>query len=213
MAGEDSAPPGSFSPPAPTGGPPAPGGGDNQFINQFMQWMQQVAGGGGGGGGFGGINPMAPVDPLGLGMGGMGGMGDPLSLGTNPVGGNIGLNPYQAAGLRLRRSNEMNMLRQNMANAHRGIGRAGGRDYSRHVQNIDDEILALQEQKVQDNIKNALAYNQQLAQYGQQNVANFQKLAEALGGGEGRLLRYGQDDKSPGTFSPSTQEQPAEVAG
>lgn len=188
---------GTFSP-APA--PAAPAGGDNDVINQFMQWLSTTGGGMGGSMG----NPsMGGIDPLGMGMGGMGG-GDPLGMGGmfGPMGGGIGLNPYQAAGLRLRRNNEMNALRQRMANQHRAIGPAGGTDYSRHVQNIDDEMMALQEQKVQDNIKNALAYNQQLMQYGQQNLANNMRLMEALGRGSGNIFRYGGADQSPGTFSP-----------
>lgn len=190
---------GTFSP-APA--PAAPAGGDNDVINQFMQWLSTTGGGMGGGMG----NPsMGGIDPLGMGMGGMGG-GDPLGMGGmfGPMGGGIGLNPYQAAGLRLRRNNEMNALRQRMANQHRAIGPAGGTDYSRHVQNIDDEMMALQEQKVQDNIKNALAYNQQLMQYGQQNLANNMKLFEALKEAGSNMMRYGGANQSPGTFSPDS---------
>jgi hypothetical protein len=200
--------PGTFSPPAPApqGNQPA----DNAFIGQFMQWLQGMAGGGGFGGSPQGMpGGGIPISPQMLGMGGIGGDplgmgmgGDPLGMGQMLMGGGIGLNPGQAAGLRLRRNNEMNALRQSMANAHRGVGRFGGTDFSRHVQNIDDEILALSEQKVQDNIKNALAYNDQLQRYGQQNLAQNQLLAKLLGGGYGNLLRYGQDNnQSPGTFS------------
>ena len=214
MADDPNPPPGPADVAGPQGGtfgggPPAAN--NNDFLNQFFQWLQSTAGGGGMGGGFGGANPMAGMADA-LGLGGMGGMGDPLGMGgmINPMGGNIGLNPYQAAGLRLRRGNEMNALRQRMANQHRAIGPAGGRDYSRHVQNIDDEIMALQEAKVQDNVKNALAYNQQLMQYGQQNLANNMKLFEALGGGQGRLLRYGgSGEESPGTFSGGEETQGA----
>jgi hypothetical protein len=197
--------PGTFSPPA-----PAPQGNqppDNAFIGQFMQWLQGMAGGGGPSpqmGMGGGI----PISPAMLGMGGMGmpdalGLGggaDPLGMGQMLMGGGIGLNPAQAAGLRLRRNNEMNALRQNMANAHRGVGRFGGTDFSRHVQNIDDEILALSEQKVQDNVKNALAYNDQLQKYAQQNVAKNNALIDAMTGAFGRNFKYGGAG-SPGTFS------------
>jgi hypothetical protein len=197
-------PPDETAPP-PAAGPPAPAG-DNDVVNQVMQWLRSTAAGGGGGGSFGGSNPMAPMDPLGLGMGGMGGMGDPLAMAgmLNPSMGGIGLNPYQAAGLRLRRNNEMNALRQSMANAHRGVGRFGGRDFSRHVQNIDDEMMALQEQKVQDNIKTALAYNDQLMRYGQQNLANNQALGNKFAEALANMFRYGGTagaGGSPGTFS------------
>lgn len=195
--------PGTFAP-APAG----PAGGDTALINQLMQWLTTTGGGMGvpGMGGMGGGSPMLPgIDPLSLGMDGMGG-GDPLGMGGmfGPMGGGIGLNPYQAAGLRLRRGNEMNALRQRMANQHRAIGPAGGTDFSRHVQNIDDEMMALQEQKVQDNIKNALAYNQQLQQFGQQNLANNMKLFEALKEAGSNMMRYGGANQSPGTFSPDS---------
>ena len=200
-------------PPPPTASPQAgPPADDNALMNQIMQMIMGSGMGGAPGGGFGGANPMAGMaDALGLGGG-----GDPLAMGglINPLGGNIGLNPYQGAKLRMMRNAKMNTLRQNMANQHRAIGPAGGSDFSRHVGNIDDEILANQEQMVQDNVKNALAYNQQLMSYGQQNLAQNQKLAQLLGLLGGNLFRYGgagQDEGgSPGTFSqPQTDTQGA----
>ena len=179
--------------PAAAGGAP---GNNNAIINQIMQMI--MGGGMGGGGG----NPMMPGMPDALGMGAG---GDPLGMGMAGMFGGMGLNPYQAAGLRLRRNNEMNALRQNMANAHRGVGRFGGRDFSRHVQNIDDEIMALQEQKVQDNIKNALAYNQQLMQYASQNSARNAGMSKAFEQVLGDIFKYG--GASPGTFSGGEETQ------
>lgn len=156
--------PGTFGPPDAA---PAAAGADNDIMSQFMQMI--MGGGGLAGapqGNFGGGNQMLPIAPDALGMG-MG--GDPLGLGNMLTGGGIGLNPAQAAGLRLQRNNKMNALRQNMANAHRAIGPAGGTDYSRHVQNVDDEMLALQEQKVQSNIQNALAMDREALAWAQFN--------------------------------------------
>ena len=174
----------------------APGtGGDNAMIQQFVR-MLMSGGTGGAGGNFPGGGMMMPgMDPLGMGMG-----GDPLGMGGMMMGG--GLNPAQAAGLRLQRNNKMNALRQNMANAHRAIGPAGGTDYSRHVQNVDDEIMALQEQKINDNIKNALAYDQMLMNYAQQNSARNSALGDWIAQALKREALYGKDnDQSPGTFS------------
>jgi hypothetical protein len=123
--------------------------------------MQMIMGGGVGRaprGGFGGRNPMMPggmSDALGMGAPPF---GDPLGMGTGGMfgmGGGMGLNPYQAADIRLQQRNKMNALRQQMANRHRSIGAAGGTDYSRHVQNINDEMMALQNQAMQQNINNA----------------------------------------------------------
>jgi hypothetical protein len=201
-------PPG-LSPPQPVDPNAYPNDFNPGDIERLIQMLSSMGAGGGmapPGGNFGGGNPMLPPGMDALGVGG----GDPLGMGgmLNPM--SMGLNPAQAAGLRLTRRNAMNALNQNMANAHRAIGRAGGSDYSRHVQNIDDEMMALQEQKIQDNVKNALAYNDQLMRYGQENLANNLALFKILGEAGGNLFRYGgvdeQQQQSPGTFSPASQE-------
>lgn len=155
-------------------------------------------------GGMAGGNPlMGGRDPLGMGMG-----ANPLAMGAggmfNPLA--AGLNPYQAAGLRLTANNKMNAMRQSMANAHRGIGAAGGRDFSRHVENINDEMMALQEQKIQNNINNAFRASQDAlawARFNQSQDQDFWNLlmrymtARGIYGGAGSA----QGGGSPGTFS------------
>jgi hypothetical protein len=134
-------------------------------------------------------------DALGMGMGDPLGMGAMGMFGMGGMGG--GLNPYQAADIRLQRGNQMNALRQNMANAHRGIGRFGGQDYSRHVQNIDDEMMALQSKAMESNIQNMFKANEQALAWARFNQQQDQDYWE-------RLLRL---YSAIGTFGGARQQE------
>jgi hypothetical protein len=154
----------------------------NDTANQFIQFLTSMAGGGMGapGGGFGGRSPVMPPsvsDALGIAAGPM---GDPLGMFAMGAG---GLYPYQAADLRLQRRNRINALNQRMANQHRGVGRFGGTDYSRHIQNIDDEMMALQNQAMQLNIQNAFRASQEALAWARFNQSQDQDYWE-------RLLRF-----------------------
>lgn len=157
--------------------------GGNPQAQQLMNFIRQMMARGG----------IGNQGPFGGGMGGFGGMGG-------------GLMPGQLAQLRMMRQNRMNMLRQNMANQHRGVGRFGGRDFSRHVQNIDNEMMALGQQMIDSNIKNSLAQFQALQQAAQQNFAQsgtlgneFQDIMRLLFAGGG--AQGGSQGGSPGTFA------------
>ena len=106
----------------------------------------------------------------------------------------------------------MNVLRQNMANQHRGIGRFGGTDYSRHVQNIDNNIEQLAMQDTRANIDQMMKLYGLSEQYAQANLRNNLELMKLLGTAGGNALRYGgsgeqgdTDQQQPGTMMP---EQP-----
>jgi hypothetical protein len=101
-------------------------------------------------------------------------------MGFLPTG---GLSPYQAADLRLQRRNAMNAMRQRMFNQHRGVGRFGGTDYSRHVQNINDEMMALQNREMDKNIQNAFRASQDALAWARLNQSQDQDYWE-------RLLRF-----------------------
>ena len=196
--------PGTFAPPAPQ----TSGDDDNALINQFIQMITSAGGGGGPTpGNLGGGNPV--MDMLGMGMGGdalgmgMGGMGMPPMQG--------GLYPDQMARLQLTRNNQVNALRQNMANQHRAVGRAGGTDYSRHVQNIDNSIEQLAMQDMRGNIDQMMKLYGMNEQYAAQNLRNNLELMKLLGTAGGFSLRYGGNpDKpgetgQPGTFAPEQE--------
>jgi hypothetical protein len=184
--------PGTFSPPQ---APDA--GGDNPIVQQIMQMLM---GGGGAPGGFGGTNPMMmpPAMPDALGAGG----GDPLGmLGMASMGG--GSMPGMAH-VRMQRQRDINALNQKMANAHRGIGRFGGTDYARHVQNIDDEMQEIQDKAVQQNIQNALAMDREALSWAQfnrsQDLDYWKMLSEMMT----EAAKY----KAAGTASGAPETQP-----
>jgi len=194
----------TFSMTPPDVGPPtAPGGGgDNALIEQFIQMIS----GGGGMGGFGGNNPSGinpslpmPITPDALGMG----AGNPLGMGGMGMFGGGGLNPAQAAHIRMQRGRSIDALNQRMANQHRGVGRFGGTDYSRHVQNINDEMLELQEKAMQQNIENQFKASQDALNWARFNQSQDQDYRKML------LDLYG----AVGTFGGAQQQRQQQGGG